>query len=154
MEREVPIAEQAAAALAALQADRERLAERVRPPWWYDAGLGLVIFAVIASTSLRDVGWWQPVIVLLSLVGLGALASGYRRSTGVWVSGLRSGRTRRVVAVWVLLVVAVAGLGYAGDLLLGWRWATVVAGAVLGVAITLLGRWWTRVYVAEIRELG
>ena len=27
----------------------------------------------------------------------------------------------------------------------------VVAGAVLGVAITFLGRWWTRLYVAELR---
>jgi hypothetical protein len=26
-----------------------------------------------------------------------------------------------------------------------------VAGAVLGVAITFLGRWWTRLYVAELR---
>jgi hypothetical protein len=58
-----------------------------------------------------------------------------------------------VVAVWAVLVIAVAGLAYAGDLLLGWRWATVVAGAVLGVAIALLSRWWTRVYVAEIQEL-
>jgi hypothetical protein len=28
----------------------------------------------------------------------------------------------------------------------------VVGGAVLGVGIALISRWWTRIYVAELRE--
>jgi uncharacterized membrane protein len=143
---------QAAAQLAALRTDREQLAARVVPPRWYDPALGVVVFAVVASIALRDVGWWQPVVLVLALVALGTLVQAYRRTTGVWVNGLRPGRTRRAIAAWFVLYVAVLGLAFAGDLLLGWRWATVAGGAVLGVGVWSLSRWWTRLYVAELRE--
>ena len=47
-------------------------------------------------------------------------------------------------------VVVAAGL--TGEYALGWQGAMAVAGAVLGVTTALCSRWWTRVYVAELRE--
>ena len=142
----------AAAQLAALSSDRAQLAERVVPPWWYDPCLGLVAFVFVAAISLRDAGWVYFAALGAGVLGLWALVTAYKRITGLWVSGLRPGRTRRVVRVWVpgYLVVVVAGL--IADREFGVRWAMVAAGAVVGVGLTFLGRWWTRIYVAELRE--
>jgi hypothetical protein len=51
--------------------------------------------------------------------------------------------------VWVVVVLAVLGAGFAADE--HWRGAMVVAGAVLGVGVAAVSRWWTRIYVAELR---
>src|SRR3954451_3152167 len=90
----------ATAHLAALHAGRERLAVRVRPRWWYDAGLGAVVFLMLASVSLRAVGPWQVVTLAAGAVLLGVLVRLYQRITGVWVNGMRPGRTRAVMRVW------------------------------------------------------
>src|SRR4051812_25497144 len=142
----------AAAQLAALRTDRAQLAERVVPPWWYDPCLGLVAFVLVSAISLRDAGWWYFAALGLGFVGLWVLVAAYKRITGLWVSGLRPGRTRRVVYVWVAGYLVVVAAGLVADREFGVRWAMVAAGAVLGVSLTFLGRWWTRVYVAELRE--
>jgi hypothetical protein len=141
----------AAAQLAALRRNREELADRVVPPWWYDPALGVVVFVILSSISLRDTGLWYVATLVLGLVGLAVLVAAYQRITGVWVSGLRPGRTRRVVRVWMVAYALVVAVGVAAEVHVGLRGAMVAAGAVLGVAITFLGRWWTRVYVAELR---
>src|SRR5215203_7271 len=104
--------EAAAAQLATLQADRERMAARIVPPRWYDPALGLVVFLLLSALSLRDAGWWYFATLAVALVGLWSLVAAYKRITGVWVSGLRSGRTVRVIWVWfaAYAVVLAAGL--------------------------------------------
>ena len=141
----------AAAQLATLQADRERMATRVVPPWWYDPALGVVVFLLLSALSLRDAGWLYFATLAVALVGLWSLVTAYKRITGVWVSGLRRGSTARVVWVWFVVYAVVLAAGLVAELLLDVRGAMVVAGAVLGVTITFLGRWWTRLYVAELR---
>ena len=54
-------------------------------------------------------------------------------------------------AVWFAGYAVVVAAGLVADFVFDVRWAMVVAGAVLGVTITFLGRWWTRLYVAELR---
>ena len=76
----------AAGQLAGWRADRERLAERVVPPWWYDPALGVVVFLLVSALSLRDAGWWYFGDLAVGIVGLGVLVHTYRRITGVWVS--------------------------------------------------------------------
>src|SRR3954466_15201499 len=142
----------AAAQLAALRTDRAQLAARVVPPWWYDPCLGLVVFVLVAAISLRYAGWVYFAALAVGVGGLWALVAAYKRITGLWVSGLRPGRTRRVVGVWVPVYLAVVVAGLIADREFGVRWAMVAAGAVVGVALTFLGRWWTRIYVAELRE--
>ncbi len=81
----------AAAQLAAMQADREALADRVVQPWWYDALLWLVLaFPVFAAALVAEE------------------------------------------------VLDVDG-------------AMVGAGVVLGIAVAVISRWWSRIYVAELR---
>src|SRR3954453_19355687 len=173
----------AAAQLAALQADRERLARRVVTPWWYDACLGLTVllllssirvrlarggvvpggaavwyhaclgltvFLLLSSISFRD-SVWQFVLGGAGLLLLWGVATAYRRITGVWVNGLRRGRTRRLMWIWLALYTVVLALASGPEFVLGLRGAMVVGGAVLGVALALVSRWWMRIYVAELR---
>src|SRR3954454_17783025 len=98
----------AAAQLAALQVAREKMAERVVPPWWYDPCLGLVVFVLVSAISLRNAGWGYFAALGVGLLGLWPLVTACTGLTGLWVSGFRRGRTRRVVRVWVSGYLAVA----------------------------------------------
>ncbi|MCZ2817505.1 hypothetical protein [Modestobacter sp. VKM Ac-2984] len=142
--------EAAAAQLAALRSDRAALAARAMQPWWYDVTLGLLTFGVLAQSSL-DWAWLSTLSWFAFLGGCLGLMTWYRRHAGFQVGSLRSGRTQR--ALWMWLAVAVV-------VFLGAIWlqnvqempgAMVVAGAVLGVGAAVTSRWWTRLYVAELR---
>src|SRR4051812_49911709 len=89
---------EASAQLAALEADREGVAARAMQPWWYDAALGVIVFAVVAQFSL-DSNVVSAVVPLLAVTGWLGLTYVYRRLTRVSVSGFRSGRPPR--APWV-----------------------------------------------------
>ena len=144
-----PGAAEAAAQLAALQADREALADRVVQPWWYDALLGLLLFGFVSSYALHDT-WFSLAALVVFLVCLRGLVEVYKRRTGFWVDGFREGRTWRAVSVWIAFALVVLLTGFAADD--HWGGAMVVAGAVLGVGVALVSRWWTRIYVAELRR--
>ena len=140
----------AAADLAALRAGRAAMADRAMQPWWYDALLGLLVFGFISSYSARE-KWVTWVAMLVLLAGCLALGAAYKRITGFWVNGFRPGRTQQAVRAWLVgytIVLAAAGAAEFG---LDWRGAMVVGGAVLGVGIAAFSRWWTRLYIAELR---
>jgi hypothetical protein len=140
----------AAADLATLSAGRATMADRAVQPWWYDAILGLLVFVLVSSYSAhRD--WVTLVAVVVVLAGCYGLKTLYRQRTGFWVNGMRPGRTRRAVRVWFGAYVVVLALAAGAEYGLGWRGAMLVGGAVLGVGIALISRWWTRIYVAELR---
>jgi len=140
----------AEAQLATLHAQRAALAERAMQPWWYDALLGLLLFGFIASYSLRN-NWISLVAVVVFLLCLRGMVTLYRRHTGFWVHGFRKGRTRKAIAVWFVCVLVVLGAGFTAELALDLRGAMVVAGAVLAVGLVLVSRWWSRIYIAELR---
>ncbi|MCF6510112.1 hypothetical protein E9549_22365 [Blastococcus sp. MG754426] len=140
----------ARAQLAALRADRVALAERVVQPWWYDALLGLLTFLLFASYSFAF-PWLTLGALVVYLAGLRGLVAVYRRLTGAWVSGDRPGPTRRAYTAWLVGATLVVVPALVLELALDVGGAMVVAGAVLGVGIALVSRWWTRIYVAELR---
>jgi len=140
----------AEAQLVTLQAQRTALAGRAMQPWWYDALLGLLLFGFVASYSLRNT-WVTLAAAAVLLVCLRGMVALYKRHTGFWVSGLRRGSTSRAVTFWIVCVVVVLGAGFTAELALDVQGAMVVAGAVLGVAVALVSRWWTRLYIAELR---
>ena len=139
----------AAAELAALQADREAMAQRVVQPWWYDVLLGLVVFGFFGSYATHN--WWvKGAAFLLLPLAVWGLATLYKRVTGVWLSGRRPGPTQRPLRIWLALCIGWAVANMIEDLL-DVRGAILVASAVCGVSIAFLSRWWTRIYVAELR---
>ncbi|SDY16410.1 hypothetical protein SAMN05661080_02537 [Modestobacter sp. DSM 44400] len=144
---------QAAAQLAVLRADRAAVAERAMQPWWYDALLGLLVFGLVSSYSAHE-SWVTAVALALFLAGCWALMVVYKRITGFWVNGMRPGRTQRATRVWLLGYVVVLALALAAgaEYGAGLRGAMVVGGAVLGIGVALISRWWSRIYIAELRE--
>ena len=138
--------ETAAAQLAALQADREALADRVVQPWWYDVALGLLLFGFLASYALDSLWVTFPALLLFG-AGLGALVSTYRRMTGLWLN-----TPPRVTTLWggFVLVVLVPAFVLAEGF--DQHWVMVVAGAVLGTAAGVLSRVWGRRWAAELRS--
>jgi hypothetical protein len=140
----------AAAQLAALRADRAGLADRVVQPWWYDALLGLLIAGFLASYSLRNTWATLGALVLFPLALRGMIAL-YTHLTGLWVDGFRKGPTRRAIHVWLVLYAVVLGAAAIVEYLIDVRGAMAVGGAVIGVGLALISRWWTRIHVAELR---
>ena len=95
----------------------------------------------------------MPVAVLpVFFAGLFVLKRLYERVSGFWVSGLRPGRTRKLIYLWFVAYCAVLALAAGAEFGLEWRGAMVVGGAVLGVGIALISRWWSRIYIAELRK--
>ncbi|KGH48505.1 hypothetical protein IN07_01440 [Modestobacter caceresii] len=145
MERDGTDRDDATAQLAALQADRAALADRVVQPWWYDVALGLLLFGFLSSYVFDSLWVTFPALVLF-LAGLGVLVRTYKRMTGVWVT--IDGRSMLLwagICLVVLVPAFVLADGY------DQHWAMVVAGAVLGVAVAVLSRWWGRAWAAELR---
>ena len=149
-EGSMPDSSSAAADLASLQAHRAAVADRAMQPWWYDALLGLLVFGFVSSYSARQ-NWVTLVALVVLLLGCAALVSAYKRITAFWVNGFRPGRTQKAVRVWLVGYVAVLAVAGGAEYGLEWRGAMVVGGAVLGVGIAAFSRWWTRLYIAELR---
>ena len=135
----------AAAQLAALDADRAALADRVLQPWWYDVLLGLLLFGFLSSYAFDSLWVTFPALVVFA-AGLGALVAAYKRISGVWGSP-----GPRVMALWGVLVLLVLVPAFVLAEGFDQHWVMVPAGAVLGVAVGVLSRLWGRAWVAELR---
>jgi hypothetical protein len=138
----------AAAQLAALRADRSALADRVLQPWWYDVALGLLLFGFLASYAFDSLWVTVPALVVF-LAALRALVTAYKRITGVWVH-----TPRRVLALWAAIVLVVLVPAFVLAEGYDQHWVMVPAGAVLGIAVIVMGRIWGRAYVEHLREGG
>ena len=135
----------ATAQLAALQADRAALADRVVPPWWYDVALGLLLFGLLASYAFDSL--WVTFPALVVFFGcLAALVAAYKRITGVWVN-----IDAKSMALWCAICVPVLVAAFVLAEEFDQHWVMVPAGVVLGVAIVLFGRRWNRAFAAELR---
>lgn len=101
------------AALERLREQRSRLADRIRPPWWYLTGIGILwalVFAAPFSSRFlpQGVRTWPILVAALAVACL--LQWGLARATGmaVAVGALRypSGRPAEIA----IIVVAAAAL--------------------------------------------
>ncbi|HUA27611.1 MAG TPA: hypothetical protein VMC03_01900 [Streptosporangiaceae bacterium] len=104
------------AALELLRTQRRRLAERMRPPWWYVAGIALLytlVFAVPFGQRYlpQGVRMWP---IFLAVVVLACLLEwGLGRATGIKTGSRNllypaSGRPVRIAVVTVCLAALVA----------------------------------------------
>ena len=101
------------AALDLLRVQRARLADRMRPPWWYLTGIAILytlVFAVPFTSRLLGVSIWPIFGAALAVACL--LQWGLTRATGIKVGfrNLRypaSGRPTRIAVVVVCLAALV-----------------------------------------------
>ena len=102
------------AALDRLRAQRSRLADRMRPPWWYLTGVAIMwalAFAGPFSSRYlpRDVPAWPILVAALAVAGL--LQWGLTRATGIAVGipdlTYRPGRPARIAMLAVSLAAIV-----------------------------------------------
>jgi hypothetical protein len=101
------------AALERLRVQRGRLADRMRPPWWYLTGVAIMyalVFAFPFTSRFLGVSIW-PIFVAASAVA-GLLWWGMTRATGIKVGfrNLRypaSGRPVRIAVVVVSIAAIV-----------------------------------------------
>jgi hypothetical protein len=124
------------AALERLRVQRSRLADRMRPPWWYLTGIAL-LYALVFATPFsqrylpQGVRIWPILLAALALAGL--LQWGLARATGIAVATgslqYPSGRP----AVIAIIVVSAATL--ATETFLIDRSLIVAAIAVAALAV-------------------
>lgn len=105
------------AGLEALQAQRANLADRLRPPWWYLAGFGIVMVLVCAVPFATRYLSWGNWSVLLALAVFYLLQAGLARASGVAI-GTRTLRYRSGRVAGIALMVVVIGAVVAEILLL------------------------------------
>lgn len=152
MENDDVLRDRAMADLAALQADRAALADRLRQPGWYDPALGVLVAGFFSTYSFAY-PWVTVGALPVFGAGMALLVAGYRRHTGMWVNGYRGGpATKPVIRLWFATALVVLGAGLLAEKVLDIHYAMVVAGVLLGVVVGVLSRRWTTVYQRELRE--
>lgn len=130
-------------ALELLRTQRSRLADRLRPPWWYLPGAvtvwGLIFASPFSSGYLPRGGYWAITVAALAAAFL--LQWGLDRVTGIKVGPrplrvLRDGlfyyRPGRSVLT-AMLVLSLAALAAESSLIHGHQVVSAVAVAVLAV---------------------
>lgn len=153
------------AALELLRIQRSRLADRMRPPWWYLTGAAigwaLVFASPFASRYLPSGGYWAMVIATLALACL--LQWGLDRSTGIKVGPrplrvLRDGifyyRPGRPELIAMLVVSLAATMTEAPLIRRGLLVAAIVVAALAVVTETTLQHARLRGIRRELRDGG
>ncbi|HXQ10211.1 MAG TPA: hypothetical protein VN805_04345 [Caulobacteraceae bacterium] len=127
---------------------RAALVDRARAPRWYHPALGLLVGGLIAAQA-------APTAVSLAVlsifcVGLVFLTQAYQRHTGMWISGMRKGRTRWVALATAAVAVALMLGGIYLQRGLGIGWAPLAAGPIAAVLVTAAGFVWEAAYRADL----
>jgi hypothetical protein len=145
-------ADEAAAALSAMQASRENLAKAAAmscPPERHLAFAGLM-GGLVASQAADGV----MVLALEAalICGVALVVMWDRRRTGMFINGYRAGPTRPIT--FAMLIFALATLGLCDWLKFGEGigWAPLVGGVVVGVAGYFGSSIWQRIYLRDLRS--
>jgi hypothetical protein len=136
--------------LAIIAEARAAVADRLTTPRWYHPILGLLLAGYIVALSLGSTVV-KAVAVVLFVAACGALASTYRRLTGLWISGFHAGRAGRwAKALGALVAVATAtswSIAYWTEL----TWPVWCLAAVAFVSAVVLGRRFDTALRAQLR---
>jgi hypothetical protein len=148
-----PTPEEAAVALAEVEASRTMVARGVVLPPFFDAAIGAAITVQIATTALgladigRWAGWLLPAGVVVFVLVAGIELARFRRVNGVWLGGF-AGRvvdgTAAAAATSYVLSLGAAGWAAFAQ---AW-WLVAFCAAAGGMAYACSGRRWLRAYRA------
>lgn len=136
--------------LAEVRAANAELAKRAVAPIWYHPALGLLAGGYVAIQAAPIPA--QLVYFAVFLLGLAGLVYAYRRKTGMWISGLRAGRTRWVAAALAVAMVATFGIAAWLERRVGIHGAFLVGGVVIAVITTVQGFVWEAAFRRDLRE--
>lgn len=147
----LPTPEDAAAALAAAETSRARLADGLALPPYFHSSIGAAVAVQIGTAGVevaRDTGWSR----VLALAGAGVFVATagiqllrFRRLNGVRIGGF----TSQVVLGTGWLASTSYALGLGGAMwaaLAGQWWLVALCAGAGGLAYTLSGRRWLRLY--------
>jgi hypothetical protein len=127
---------------------RAALVERARAPRWYHPALGLLVGGLVAVQAAAPAV--SIAFLALFFAGLALLIRAYQRHTGMWISGMRRGRTRwlAVATAAVIMVLMLGSIWLRQER--GLAWAPVAAGAIAAVLMTLAGFAWEAAYRTDL----
>lgn len=136
--------------LEAVHATQLAVVDRVtRGGWRYDILYSFLVAALVAAPA-AGVVFAIPVEIAV-IAGLVALAAGWAKKNGLWISGIKPKKAR-----WVAFLIGVIALaGYVANLLIidlvaAPRWAVLFPAAVAFVAAIAGSRAWRAVYRREM----
>ena len=136
--------DEARAAFAVIDAGRASAAERLVSPPWYHPVLGLLTSGYLVAVTSGNI-----VVTLIAvpifLGALFALMTGYKRITGLWISGFKAGRASWWAASMGIVVVIFFGLAYAQI------WPVWVAAGATFIAVNIFGLLFDRTLRASLR---
>jgi multisubunit Na+/H+ antiporter MnhG subunit len=139
----------ARAALSALDADRQNLADRIRTPAWYYPLLGVATAMIIGSPGAGVPA--QFILVAFGCLGITLLATAYQRHTGLTITrmaGPRSRTTAILLGVFIVLLLPVSfSLTATGHAV--WVWLPAAAAFA---AMWIGGVIYDRAYDRELRR--
>lgn len=138
-------------ALADIAAARAAAADRLVTPWWYHPILGLIVGHVVVAYGVGG-SWWRLISLVVVLIGVAALMTAYRRVTGVWISGFRSGpATRWAYAMGGAIVAGLIASRLVGGLTDAhavWIW---LMGLAVAIFVVIIGHVYDRALRAHLR---
>ena len=142
--------ENARAALAGVRTSETRLSDRTRWPFWRHAAVGIAVGALMFGQTLDGV---TSIMISFGIILLALfLRNDDKKRHGMFVSGLRPGKTAWIAMTLIVLIAA--GCAYVR---LGMEKPQIetpefwLLTAIMIVLTTALSYLWQRVYQSELR---
>lgn len=133
-----PTPSEAREALAGLEADDARLAERLVTPGWYHPVLGAIVALIVCTQALPSPA--SVAFLPVALFALPALVLVYRRRYGLWVGRPAGPRSKRLLGTMVVLFLLCFGAALVVKFTaVAYAWVLLPAGVGF-VASVVLGR--------------
>lgn len=136
-------------ALAQIQASRAQLAKRAYCPPARHLAFAALEAGFVASPAAAP---YQLLALVPLVLGLVLILRWDRRRLGMFVNGYRRGRTRRVIAAFLPILLALYGTSVYFVFARQEIWPSLLLGLVMFGLATWMSVIWQRVFVRELEE--
>jgi len=134
-------------ALAQIRASRAQLARVAHCPPARHLAFAALEAGFVASPAAAP---YQLLAIVPLLLGLVLILRWDRRRLGMFINGYRRGRTRRVIAAFLPMVLALYGASVYVVFARQQIWPALLLGAVMFGLATWMSHVWQRVFVREL----